>query len=77
MDVNECVYGCGTCSKYIEGDCGCNIKPLSRCVYGNGRGVTHEEYTKDEVTVHCGDCTCKMYPEEYAQWNGLCIHQYE
>lgn len=74
--ANDCIYGCGTCKKYIDGDCGKDIKPGSRCIQGDGRCVTKEEAEANEVTVHCGDCTCKMYATEYIRWNGLCIHQY-
>ena len=81
MDVNECKYGCGTCSKYLDGDCGLetNGKQPAGCVYGNGRGVTAEQVEEDEVIVHCWNCSyegiCTMAASNYICWNGKCIYQ--
>jgi hypothetical protein len=78
-DVNECKYGCGTCRRYLDGDCGNHIGTGSRCVYGNGRGVTAEDVKAGSVKIECWNCTdsghCFMAVGEYTRWNGRCIHQ--
>lgn len=70
--INRCIYGCGTCSMYENGDCGIGCLPENStgCAYADGNEIT----STDPIIMTCCQYGCTMTASDYMRWNGKCAY---